>query len=66
MAKPKTLEILISADGERMIVTAHNFHGKGCEAAVRAFSGGGEVLESGPTRDYYQREEQEKHLPQGQ
>lgn len=43
MAKPKTLEILISADGERTIITAHNFKGKGCEAAVKAFSSGGKV-----------------------
>ncbi len=66
MAKPKMLEILISADGERMLVTAHNFKGKGCEAAVRAFSSGGEVLETRPTAEYYQREEQEKHVTQGQ
>lgn len=65
MAKPKMLEILISADGERRIITAHNFKGKGCEAAVQAFSSGGEVLESRPTSEYYQREEQEKHQTQG-
>jgi Protein of unknown function (DUF2997) len=65
MGKPKTLEILISADGERMLVTAHNFKGKECEAAVKAFSRGGEVIQSGPTAEYYQREEKDKHLTQG-
>jgi hypothetical protein len=64
MAKPKTLEILISADGERMTITAYNFQGKGCEAAVREFSSG-EVIEARPTREYYQREEQEQRLMQG-
>ena len=66
MAKPKMLEILISADGERMLITAHNFKGKGCEAAVKAFSSGGEVIAAGPTAEYYQREEQDKHITQGQ
>lgn len=65
MAKPQALEILISADGERMIVTAHNFKGKGCEAAVKAFCSG-EVIEAGPTAEYYQREDQEQYLTQGQ
>jgi hypothetical protein len=64
MAKPQALEILISADGDRMIVTAHNFKGKGCEAAVKAFCSG-EVTKSGPTAEYFQREEQEQHLTQG-
>lgn len=66
MAKPQMLEILLSADGERMIVTAHNFKGKGCEAAVKAFSSGGEVLECRPTAEYHQREEQGNHVTQGQ
>ena len=66
MAKPKVLEILISADGERRIITAHNFKGKGCEAVVRAFSSGGEVLDSHRTAEYYQDEKQDKHLTQGQ
>jgi hypothetical protein len=66
MAKPEVLEILISADGERMLITAHNFKGRGCEAAVKAFSSGGEILQSGPTAEYYQREDQEKHTTQRQ
>lgn len=65
MAKPQMLRILISADGERRIITAHNFKGKGCEAAVKAFSSGGEVLESRRTAEYCQREEQDKHITQG-
>ncbi len=64
MAKPKVLEILISSDGERMIVTAHNFKGKGCEAAVNAFRFG-QVTKAGPTAEYYQREDQETSLKQG-
>jgi hypothetical protein len=47
-----------------MTITAHNFQGKGCEAAVREFSSG-EVIEARPTKEYYQREEQEQHLKQG-
>lgn len=66
MAKPQMLEILISADGERMVIKAHNFKGKGCEVAVKAFSSGGEVIKSGPTAEYYQREEQDQHINQGQ
>ena len=65
MAKPKEIEILISEDGETMIVTASNFKGKGCEAIVNAFRFG-QVVESGPTAEYYQQEEQRNQLSQGQ
>lgn len=63
MAKPQTLEILISSDGERMIVNAHNFQGNGCEAAVKAFVNG-EVIASGPTAEYFLEENQEQDLQQ--
>ena len=63
--KPKEIKILISADGETMEVTAHNFKGKGCEALVNAFRFG-RVTDSGPTSEYYQQEKQLKPLTQGQ
>jgi hypothetical protein len=65
MAKPKILEFLFSSDGDEVIITAHNFRGKGCEEAVNAFHSG-EATESGPTAEYYQREEQQKALTQKQ
>ncbi len=65
MTKRKRIEILISEDGEKMEVTAHNFKGKGCEALVNAFKFG-QVIESGPTSEYYQQENQPKPLTQGQ
>ena len=65
MAKPKVIEVLISADGERMIVKAHNFKGKGCEAAVNAFRSG-TVTTSGPTAEYFQHDDQRKEVNQEQ
>jgi hypothetical protein len=65
MSGPKELEILISEDGETMHVIAHNFQGKGCEAVVNAFRFGN-VVESSPTSEYFQREDQHNILKQGQ
>lgn len=65
MQKPKELEILISEDGETMHVVAHNFHGKGCEALVNAFRCGN-VIEASPTSEYFQQDDQQKKLQQGQ
>lgn len=64
MPGPKELEILISEDGETMHVIAHNFHGKGCEAVVNAFQFG-KVVQSAPTSEYFQRDDQHNTLEQG-
>lgn len=64
MPRPKELEILISEDGETMHVIAHNFHGRGCEAVVNAFRFG-KVVESSPTSEYFQREDEKNELKQG-
>ena len=65
MPGPKELEILISEDGETMHVIAHNFQGRGCKAVVDAFRFG-KVVESSPTSEYFQREDQQNELKQGQ
>jgi hypothetical protein len=65
MSRPKELEILISEDGDTMHVIAHGFQGKGCEAVVNAFRFG-KVVESSPTSEYFQREDQQNELKQGQ
>lgn len=57
------IEILISEDGREMKVVAHDFHGQGCEALVRAFECG-TVTESGPTSDYFRQHTQKHTLRQ--
>ena len=65
MKKPTVIEVLISENGDTMEVTAHGFKGKGCEALVNAFRFG-QVTESGRTAEYYQREDEQQQLKQGQ